>query len=36
MLKWQLPWMPEGWKQELAASPWLRFFENAYTWCTAA
>jgi phosphoribosylformylglycinamidine synthase len=32
-LKWQAPWLPEGMKQELAASPWLRMFQNAYAWC---
>lgn len=27
-----LSWMPESWKG-LAASPWLRMFQNARTWC---
>jgi phosphoribosylformylglycinamidine synthase len=31
-LKWQWPWMPEGWK-DLKASPWLRMFQNARRWC---
>ena len=31
-LKWQLPWMPEGWR-ELAASPWLHLFQNARKFC---
>jgi len=29
---WQWPWMPESWTR-LAASPWLRMFQNAYAWC---
>jgi phosphoribosylformylglycinamidine synthase len=32
-LKWQWPWMPWYWKHELPASPWLRMFQNARTWC---
>jgi phosphoribosylformylglycinamidine synthase len=32
-LKWQWAWMPEGWKKELKASPWLRMFQNARSWC---
>jgi phosphoribosylformylglycinamidine synthase len=32
-LKWQWPWMPEGWKSSLGASPWLRMFQNARAWC---
>jgi phosphoribosylformylglycinamidine synthase len=32
-LKWQWPWMPEDWKNSLEASPWLRMFQNARTWC---
>jgi len=32
-LKWQWPWMPEKWKNELVASPWLRMFQNAREWC---
>ncbi|HRR26788.1 MAG TPA: phosphoribosylformylglycinamidine synthase subunit PurQ, partial [Acidobacteriota bacterium] len=32
-LKWQWPWMPETWREELPASPWLRLFENARRWC---
>lgn len=31
-LKWQLPWMPARWA-ELKASPWIKFFQNAYAWC---
>ncbi|MEK7570155.1 MAG: phosphoribosylformylglycinamidine synthase [Patescibacteria group bacterium] len=31
-LAWQQPWIPEAW-QQLPASPWLRFFQNAYDWC---
>jgi phosphoribosylformylglycinamidine synthase len=32
-LKWQWGWMPEGWKCDLKASPWLRMFQNARAWC---
>ena len=32
-LKWQWGWMPEEWKKELKASPWLRMFQNARQWC---
>jgi phosphoribosylformylglycinamidine synthase len=32
-LKWQWAWMPEDWKQELKASPWLKMFQNAREWC---
>lgn len=32
-LLWQWPWMPENWKQDLKASPWLKMFCNAYDWC---
>lgn len=32
-LKWQAHWLPENLKKELAASPWLRMFQNAYAWC---
>jgi phosphoribosylformylglycinamidine synthase len=32
-LPWQAHWLPEGMKEELAASPWLRMFQNAYNWC---
>ncbi|OGB74981.1 phosphoribosylformylglycinamidine synthase [candidate division Kazan bacterium RIFCSPHIGHO2_01_FULL_49_10] len=32
-LKWQWPWMPAD-LSNLSASPWLRLFQNAYTWCT--
>ncbi|MEK9151313.1 MAG: phosphoribosylformylglycinamidine synthase [Patescibacteria group bacterium] len=32
-LKWQWPWMPEEMKNEIEASPWLKMFQNAYTWC---
>jgi len=31
--KWQWPWMLEEWKDTLAASPWLRMFQNARLWC---
>lgn len=29
---WQWPWMPPDW-HNLEASPWLRMFQNARTWC---
>jgi len=32
-LKWQWGWMPEKWKKEVKASPWLRMFQNARQWC---
>lgn len=42
-LLWQWPWVPEDWKTGdwkkevgdyvLAASPWLKMFQNAYRWC---
>ncbi|MBI5055859.1 MAG: phosphoribosylformylglycinamidine synthase [Nitrospirae bacterium] len=32
-LKRNWPWMPEDWKQDLKASPWLRLFQNAREWC---
>ncbi len=32
-LKWQWPWMPEDWKKDLKAAPWLRLFQNAREWC---
>jgi len=32
-LKWQWAYMPEEWKRELTASPWLRMFQNAREWC---
>jgi len=32
-LKWQWGYMPEEWKKELKASPWLKMFQNARQWC---
>jgi phosphoribosylformylglycinamidine synthase len=32
-LLWQWGWMPEEWKRELHASPWLKIFQNAKEWC---
>jgi phosphoribosylformylglycinamidine synthase len=32
-LKWQWAYMPESWKQDFEASPWLQMFANARTWC---
>jgi phosphoribosylformylglycinamidine synthase len=33
VLPWQWGWMPEQMKRSLAASPWLRMFQNAREWC---
>jgi phosphoribosylformylglycinamidine synthase len=30
---WQWGWMPERWKRDYDASPWLRMFQNAREWC---
>ena len=35
VLPWQWGWMPEQMKKTLAASPWLRMFQNAREWCEA-
>ncbi len=32
-LKWQWPWMPADLDKKLTASPWIRMFQNARTWC---
>jgi phosphoribosylformylglycinamidine synthase len=32
-LKWQWGFMPEEWKKNLKASPWLQLFLNARKWC---
>ena len=32
-LNWQWPWMPEEWKENFEASPWLKIFQNARKWC---
>ncbi|HLA49988.1 MAG TPA: phosphoribosylformylglycinamidine synthase, partial [Thermodesulfovibrionia bacterium] len=32
-LKWQWQWMPDDWKKNLKASPWLKMFQNARKWC---
>jgi phosphoribosylformylglycinamidine synthase len=32
-LKWQWAYMPEDWKRNLKASPWLKMFQNALEWC---
>lgn len=29
---WQSPWLPEAWRS-FEASPWLKMFQNARTWC---
>jgi phosphoribosylformylglycinamidine synthase len=34
-LKWQWGWMPREMRNSLAASPWLRLFQNAREWCVA-
>ena len=33
VLTWQWGWMPEDLKASLEASPWLRMFQNARSWC---
>jgi phosphoribosylformylglycinamidine synthase len=33
VLTWQWGWMPEQMKKTIAASPWLRMFQNAQEWC---
>ena len=32
-LKWQWGYMPNHWKRDLQASPWLQLFQNAREWC---
>lgn len=32
-LLWQWSWIPEDWKSDLKASPWLKMFQNAREWC---
>ncbi len=32
-LPWQAHWLPEHLRRTLAASPWLRIFQNAREWC---
>jgi len=32
-LKWQWAYMPEKWKQELRAAPWMMMTQNAFEWC---
>jgi phosphoribosylformylglycinamidine synthase len=32
-LKWQWAYMPEDWRRNLEASPWLKMFQNARDWC---
>ncbi|CAM9462984.1 unnamed protein product [Ascophyllum nodosum] len=32
-LTWQWPYMPKEWRNTLAASPWLKMFQNARQWC---
>jgi phosphoribosylformylglycinamidine synthase len=32
-LKWQWAYIPENWKKDLEASPWLKMFQNARNWC---
>ncbi len=32
-LTWHWPHMPEEWRKNLEASPWLRMFQNAREWC---
>jgi phosphoribosylformylglycinamidine synthase len=33
VLTWQWGWLPEHLRKSLAASPWLRMFQNAREWC---
>ncbi|XP_040269282.1 phosphoribosylformylglycinamidine synthase isoform X2 [Bufo bufo] len=33
VLKWQWPWMPEDWRMTMGVSPWMRLFQNSYSWC---
>jgi phosphoribosylformylglycinamidine synthase len=33
VLTWQWGWLPQDLKDSLTASPWLRMFQNARTWC---
>jgi len=33
VLTWQWGWMPGDLKKSLAASPWLKMFQNAREWC---
>jgi phosphoribosylformylglycinamidine synthase len=33
VLTWQWAWLPGQLKRSLAASPWLRMFQNAREWC---
>ncbi|KAM9305327.1 phosphoribosylformylglycinamidine synthase [Gastrophryne carolinensis] len=33
VLTWQWPWMPEGWGRAPGPSPWMRLFQNGYSWC---
>lgn len=38
VLPWQLPHMPEEWRQgagKIEAGPWLRLFQNAFEFCTS-
>ena len=30
---YQMPWMPQAWKNELKASPWMKMFQNARAFC---
>ena len=32
-LSWQWGWIPEEWKGQSTASPWLKIFQNAREWC---
>jgi phosphoribosylformylglycinamidine synthase len=32
-LKWQWPYMPKEWRENLEVSPWLRMFQKAREWC---
>jgi phosphoribosylformylglycinamidine synthase len=30
---WQWGWVPKEWRHTMAASPWLKMFQNAREWC---
>ena len=37
VMTWQCPWVPEEYGQRGACkqySPWIRLFQNAYSWCS--
>ncbi|HYE22106.1 MAG TPA: phosphoribosylformylglycinamidine synthase subunit PurQ, partial [Verrucomicrobiae bacterium] len=34
-LPWQWPWVPQEWRKDFNASPWLKAFQNLYEWCVS-